>query len=172
MSNPSIGFYPTTQLNPYTTTIGSEGTFQSIMSYIYGASSYESMQSATVTTSSTSETYSGIYMTFTPTNSLNTLISYDIYSGNNSATVSLNTYLYIDTVAGGQSIIIDNGNIPVDSYRTQKLIIIDGILYGGNNSGTSVNLTLNTKYYLSWYYSSGSAATTTLAVLGFSIQSI
>ena len=181
MSNPNVGFYPTTQLNPYTTTIGSEGTFQSIMSYIYGASSYETLGTASYATTNIDSLYTGISMAFTPINSQNALISYNIFSGNNGATNSLGEGLYVDSnppPATGSSppataIEIDNGALALNVFRSQTLLITGGKVYGGNISGVSLSMTLNTKYYLSWYASTATAGNVaSLVVFGFSIQSI
>ena len=181
MSNPNVGFYPTTQLNPYTTNIGSEGTFQSIMSYIYGASSYKALGTASATTSSTASTYTGINIEFTPVNSQNILINYNIFSGNNNAAANLVIGLYIDTnsppargsAPPGTATEIDSGGLVTGAYRTQSLLMIGGEIYGGDNSGISYTINLNTKYYLTWYiYSQTAGSVAIFEMYGFSIQSI
>jgi hypothetical protein len=177
----NVGFYPTTQLNPYTTTIGSEGTYQSIMSYIYGASSYEVMASASAATTSTALGYSGLSLSFKPTNSQQALILYDIFCGNNAATVDLNMSLYIDSNAPPASgsappataTQIDSISPPLGSFRSQTLLLTNSQVYGGANSGTAITLSLNTTYYLTWYISSvTSGSVASLQVYGLSIQSI
>ena len=179
MSNPNVGFYSTAQLNPYTTTIGSGGTFQSIMSYIYGASSYETTGTASyICPATTDYLYTGISLAFTPINSQNALISYDIF--NNNTALSLNMYLSMDTTpppstgtpASGLTL-IDSGTLPLSTYRSQTLLITGGTLYGGNNSGAVITLDLNTKYYLTWYIQPGiSTDSVSIMILGMSIQSI
>lgn len=177
----NVGFYPTTQLNPYTTTIGSQGTYQSIMSYIYGASSYQFEGLGSATSSSTTIGYSGLSLKFTPTNSQNALINYNIYSGNNAATVELVMQLFIDnnappaagSAAPATAIIIDGGWLGLGNYRSQNLLISGGYVYGGNNSGAAVTLALNDTYYLTWYIASSTAGDVAgLVAFGLSIQSI
>ena len=179
MSN--VGFYPTTELNPYTTTIGSQGNYQSIMSYIYGASVYEMINTTSATSTIDSPEYSGLTLSFTPLNSTNIMIQYNIYSGLNSATAALWMSLYIDDVpppaVGGTipttAIAIDNSQINLDIYRSQTLVIMNGIVYGGGSSGNTYTITLNTKYYISWYMASQTAGSVaSLYVYGMSIQSI
>ena len=179
--NTNVGFYPTTQLNPATTTIGSQGNFQSIMSYIYGASSYEALGTSSATSSSTTLTYTGLSLAFTPTNSQNYMLNYNIFSGDNSATVSLSMSLYVDTnappAAGSTppatAIEIDGGGLALGGFRTQTLINVNNTIEGGNNSGTANTITLNTKYYFTWYLASTTAGdVASLQIFGFSIQSI
>ena len=179
--NENVGFYPTTQLNPDTTTIGSQGTFQSIMSYIYGASSYKFMASALPTSTLATSTYTGLAVTFTPTNSQNALILYNIYSDNSVATVNLTMGLYIDTnpppaqwsAPPATAIQLDQGTLDLGVYRSQTLILANGLIWGGFNSQTSFTLNLNIEYYLTWYMASVTAGSTAgLHILGCSIQSI
>ena len=177
----NVGFYPTTELNPYTTTIGSGGTFQSIMSYIYGASSYEVMGTTSATSTVTTLEYTGLSLQFKPINSQDALILYNIYSGNNSATVNLNMGLYIDSnappatgsVPPATATAIDSGGLALSSFRSQTLLIDNGVVYGGNNSGTPITMTLNTPYYLTWYMNSATAGdVASLQIFGLSMQSI
>ena len=177
----NVGFYPTTQLNPYTTTIGSQGTFQSIMSYIYGASSYETMGSASAVSSTTAFGYTGFSLQFMPINSQSALILYDIFSGNNSATVGLNMGLLIDSnappaigaVPPATATQIDSGGLPLGVFRSQTLLLENGKVYGGNNNGDAFILNLNTPYYLTWYMNSLNATdVASLQIYGLSIQSI
>ena len=177
----NVGFYPTTQLNPYTTTIGSQGTYQSIMSYIYGASSYETINTASATSTITTLEYTGLDLPFKPLNSQNAIIAYNIYSGDNSATVGLNMSLYIDSNAPpavgstppATAVEIDSGALAIGFFRSQTLVLSGGKIYGGNNSGTSYTMTLNTPYYLTWYLSSDTAGDiASLVIFGMSIQSI
>lgn len=177
----NVGFYPTTQLNPYTTTIGSGGTFQSIMSYIYGASSYEVMGTTSATSTVTTLEYTGLSLQFTPVNSQDALISYDLFSGNNAATANLTMGLYIDSNAPpatgstppATAIAIDSGGIVLNTFRSQTLLLTGGKVYGGNNNGAAITLSLNTPYYLTWYMNSAtSGSVASLQVFGLSIQSI
>ena len=177
----NVGFYPTTQLNPYTTTIGSGGTFQSIMSYIYGASSYEMMGTTSATSTVTTLEYTGLSLEFTPTNSQNALLMYNIYSGNNSATVGLNMGLYIDSnappaagaVPPATAIGIDSGGMVLGAFRSQTLLLTGGKVYGGNDNGNAITMSVNTPYYLTWYMNSATAGSVaSLQVFGLSIQSI
>ena len=177
----NVGFYPTTQLNPYTTTIGSGGTFQSIMSYIYGASSYETINTASATSTITTLEYTGLDLPFTPANSQNAMILYDIYSGNNAATVGLSMGLYIDynpppaigSTPPVSAVAIDSGGLALSIFRSQTLVLTGGKIYGGNNSGASYTMALNTPYCLTWYLSStASGSVASLVVLGMSMQSI
>ena len=179
--NTNVGFYPTTQLNPATTTIGSQGNFQSIMSYIYGASSYEALGTSSATSSSTTLTYTGLSLAFTPVNSQNYMLSYNIYSGNNSATVDLNMALYIDnnappavsSTAPATALAIDGGELVLGGFRTQTLINVNNTIEGGNHSGTANTIALNTKYYFTWYLASTTAAdVASLVIFGFSVQSV
>ena len=177
----NVGFYPTTQLNPYTTTIGSQGTYQSIMSYIYGASSYETINTASATSTITTLEYTGLSLPFTPANAQNAMILYDIYSGNNAATVGLNMGLYIDfnappaigSAPPATAVAIDSGGLALNIFRSQTLVLTGNKVYGGNNSGASYTMTLNTPYYLTWYMSStASGSLASLQVFGMSMQSI
>ena len=179
MSN--VGFYPTTQLNPYTTTIGSQGTYQSIMSYIYGASSYETIDATSATSTITTLEYTGLSLPFTPVNSQNAMVLYDIYSGNNGATVGLNMGLYIDSNAPPaigstppvSAVEIDSGGLSLNVFRSQTLVLTGGKIYGGNDSGAAYTMALNTKYYLTWYMSSATSGdVASLYILGMSMQSI
>ena len=179
MSN--IGFYPTTQLNPYTTTIGSGGTFQSIMSYIYGASLYETINTASASSVAGNIQYTGLNLKFTPVNSQNALLKYDIYSGNGLATTGIYMDLYFDSnpppgsgsSPPGTAIEIDSGELALGVYRSQTLVLTGGKVYGGNNSGASYTLALNTPYYLTWYmYSAAAPSVGNLVIYGMSIQSI
>ena len=179
----NVGFYPTTQLNPYTTTIGSQGNFQSLMSYIYSAGVYETINSDSVTSTiySLELEYSGFTLEFTPLNSTNIMILYNIYSGNNNATVGFTMGLYIDdnpppaigSMPPVSAIEIDSGELALGFFRSQILVINNGIVYGGNNSGASCPLTINTKYYISWYLvSTTNGSLASLQLLGMSVQSI
>ena len=177
----NVGFYPTTQLNPYTTTIGSGGTFQSIMSYIYGASSYEMMGSTSAISTVTTLEYTGLSLEFTPTNSQEALIAYNIFSGNNNATANLNMELYIDSnapptagsIPPATATEIDSGSLNVGVFRSQTLLLENGKVYGGSNNGTAITISLNTPYYLTWYMQSLTAGSVaSLQVFGLSMQSI
>ena len=177
----NVGFYPTTQLNPYTTTIGSQGTYQSIMSYIYGASTYEFLSTGSYTTTSSTSLYTGISAKFTPANSTNFIITYDIYSGGTNVAVGNGVTLCIDTnpppaVGSGfpsTAVTIDWGGLPLATYRSQELLISDGIVYGGYNSETAYTISLNIPYYFTWYVvSDTSGSVAGLTVLGMSIKSI
>ena len=181
----NVGFYPTTQLNPYTTTIGSQGTYQSIMSYIYGASSYETINSTSATSTITTLEYTGLSLPFTPINSQNAILSYNIYSGDYgsdiSAIVGVNMALYIDSNAPpavGSSpprtaVQIDSGGLGIGVFRTQTLVLTGGKIYGGNNLGAVYTMALNTQYYLNWYIFSATAGdVASLVILGMSMQSI
>ena len=182
----NVGFYPTTQLNPYTTTIGSQGTFQSIMSYIYGAGVYETVNTDSAETSSSIQEYTGMNLSFTPINSRNALLSYNIYSGGTAGglpapTAGIDMMLAIDTNSPptvGSSppatiTQIDVGALSLDIYRTQTLNFTGGKIWGGANSGIPYTLILNTQYYLTWYFNSQvSGDYATLQLLGMSMQSI
>ena len=162
-------------------TIGSQGTFQSIMSYIYGASSYETMGSASAVSSTTAFGYTGLSLQFTPINSQNALIQYNIFSGNNSASTGLGMALFIDSNAPPASgstppataTQIDSGGIALGNFRSQTLLLDNGVVYGGNNNGNLVTLNINTNYYLTWYMQSQVAGdVASLQIFGMTIQSI
>ena len=148
---------------------------------IAGNNNLSFLGTSSATSSSTTLTYTGLSLAFTPTNSQNYMLNYNIFSGDNSATVALTMVLYIDNnpppAAGSTppatAIQIDSGGLTLGGFRTQTLINVNNTIEGGNNSGTANTITLNTKYYFTWYLASTTAGdVASLQIFGFSVQSI